>query len=300
VIDSLSYIGFTSPTAKEWTTFGPEVLGLELAPPGPDGAVRLRLDDAAYRIAVHPGAANDLAYLGWAVAGPDALADATTSLEALGITVHPGDATLAAERGVDAVAWFLDPFGFRHELSHGQRTASEPFTPGRAMDGFVTGDGGLGHAVLFVPDLADAERFYIDVLGFRLSDRVEDGVSIRFLHCNSRHHTLAFVAVPGMVGMHHLMLEVESLDDVGAAYDIVNDRGIPVAMTLGRHTNDHMTSFYVRTPAGFEIEYGHGGVLVDTTQPWEDVTYDSGSRWGHKPPTEPLFPGIIRPVESRA
>ena len=224
--------------------------------------------------------------------------DAAASLEAVGIDVHSGDRELAAARAVEGIAWFHDPFGFRHELSHGQRQATEPFEPGRPMDGFVTGDGGLGHAVLFVPDLAAAERFYIDVLGFRLSDAVEDGVSIRFLHCNSRHHSLAFVAVPGMVGMHHLMLEVGSLDDVGAAYDIVNERHIPLAMTLGRHTNDRMTSFYVRTPSGFEIEYGYGGALVDVSQPWEAVTYDSGSSWGHKPPAERLFPGIIRPAET--
>ena len=162
------------------------------------------------------------------------------------------------------------------------------------MSGFVTGDGGLGHAVLLVPDLGEAERFYIDVLGFELSDRVEDGTSLRFLHCNSRHHTLAFAAVPGMVGMHHLMLEVGSIDDVGTGYDLVNERELPVAMTLGRHTNDLMTSFYVRTPSGFEVEYGYGGALVDVTKPWDVVTYDSGSLWGHKRPSQPLFPGILR------
>ena len=164
------------------------------------------------------------------------------------------------------------------------------------MVGFVTGDGGLGHAVLFVPDLAEAERFYIDVLGFRLSDAVEDGISIRFLHCNSRHHSLAFVAVPGMVGMHHLMLEVGSLDDVGAAYDIVNERHLPLAMTLGRHTNDRMTSFYVRTPSGFEIEYGYGGPLVDVSQPWVAVTYDSGSAGA----TSPLPSGCSPASSDRA
>lgn len=297
MIRSLSYIGFTSPNAEEWTTFGPEVLGLEVVAPGPDGAVRLRVDDATYRIAVHPGATDDLAYLGWAVAGPEALTDAVTLLEDEAIEVHRGDAALARTRAVDEVVWFRDPFGLRHELSHGQHGAAAPFHPGRPMSGFVTGDGGLGHAVLFVPDLAEAEHFYIDVLGFRLSDRVGE---LRFLHCNSRHHTLALATVPGMVGMHHLMLEVASLDDVGVAYDIVNERNLPLAMTLGRHTNDLMTSFYVRTPSGFEVEYGYGGALVDTAQPWEAGTYDAASLWGHKPPAEPLFPGIIRPVGATA
>ena len=36
-----------------------------------------------------------------------------------------------------------------------------------------------------------------------------------------------------------------------------------IASTLDRHTNDHMTSFYVNTPSGFFIEYGWGGRVID-------------------------------------
>ena len=67
MIKNLAYIGFRSPNAEEWRSFGPEVLGAELAPDGPDGAVRLRVDDAAHRIVIHPGERNELAYLGWEV-----------------------------------------------------------------------------------------------------------------------------------------------------------------------------------------------------------------------------------------
>ena len=66
-------------------------------------------------------------------------------------------------------------------------------------------------------------------------------------------------------------------------------------MSLGRHTNDMMTSFYVRTPSGFEIEYGTGGVLVDEEN-WEVENYDAMSFWGHRPPEERLVPGIVRRV----
>jgi extradiol dioxygenase len=299
MIESLAYIGFTSPNHDEWRDFGSCVLGMELADDGDDGAVRLRLDDRDHRIAIHPGERNDLAYLGWSVAGPDGLAAATTTLAAAGFDVQRGDDELANRRHVAEVSWFTDPIGVRHELAWGQEHRPGSFRPGRPLSGFVTGDGGLGHVVMLVPDLAAAESFYTSVLRFGLSDQVRMGPMIlRFLHCNERHHTVALAGVPGMKGVHHLMVEVASLDDVGTAYDICRAQGIPLAMDLGRHTNDRMTSFYVRTPGGFEIEYGCGGVLVDDG--WSVDSYDAISIWGHKPPAEPLFPGLIYPVDANS
>jgi 2,3-dihydroxybiphenyl 1,2-dioxygenase len=299
VIRSLSYIGVTSPNAEKWLEFGPEILGLEVAGRGPDGAVRLRVDDAAWRISVHPGPSDDLAYLGWCVGGPAEFENAIVALEKHGLTVHRGDAALAGLRAVADVAWFSDPFGFRHEISWGLLEKPATFRPGRPMSGFVTGDGGLGHVVLIVPDLQSAERFLTEVLGFRLSDRIEAGLSLRFFHCNGRHHTLAIAALPGMVGMHHLMLEVASLDDVGVALDACNARKLPLAMTLGTHTNDRMTSFYVRSPSGFEIEYGFGGRIVNDAD-WVVGSYDAQSVWGHKRPENAPPPGVLRPFDPAA
>ena len=299
MIDSLAYLGFNSPNAQDWTDFGPNVLGLQLTDPGPDGALRLRMDDAAWRLAIAPGDTDDLAYIGWAVADPDALSAAIEALTAAGVDVHTDDA-LAADRSVDGLAWFTDPFGFRHELVWGQHRAGTAFEPGRPISGFVTGDQGLGHVVLIVPDLDAATAFFVDTLGFRHSDDIDMGFTVRFMHCNPRHHTLAMTSIPGMVGVHHVMIEVADVDDVGRAYDIVQQRGIPLPMSYGRHTNDEMTSFYVRTPSGFEIEYGSGGRVIATTQPWPVGHYDAMSFWGHHPPDEVIFPGILRPAEVSA
>lgn len=162
------------------------------------------------------------------------------------------------------------------------------------MSGFVTGGQGLGHALLMVPDLAAGERFFAEVFGFRPSDSI--GAGLRFFHSAgnaARHHTVALIGIPGMVGMHHLMLEVRTLDDVGTALDLVNERQISLAMGLRRHTNDLMTAFYMRTPSGFEIEYGTGGVVVDDDT-WQVGAYDAPSLRGHKPPAEPLTPQALR------
>jgi 3,4-dihydroxy-9,10-secoandrosta-1,3,5(10)-triene-9,17-dione 4,5-dioxygenase len=78
------------------------------------------------------------------------------------------------------------------------------------------------------------------------------------------------------------MVELEDVDDVGRGYDLVQAEGIPVARTLGRHTNDRMISFYARTPSGFEVEYGFGGHLVDEAS-WEPCELTAVSSWGHVP-----------------
>lgn len=297
MITSFAYVGFTSPAAEEWRTFGPEVLGAQLVDRS-DGAVALRIDGHAARLMIHPGEHDDVAYIGWDCGDAAGLAQTADRVRHAGFHVAE-DADAATQRQVADLLAFIDPWGFRHELTHGLAAAG-PFTPGRPMDGgFVTGEGGLGHLVVLVPDLDEGMDFYIGTLGFLESDHIEMGLSLRFLHCNPRHHSLALSAVPGMVGVHHLMIEVEQIDDVGRALDIINERGVPLAMSLGRHTNDHMTSFYVRTPSGFEIEYGTGGRLIDDAT-WELATYDAMSFWGHKPPADPLFPGIFRPAVSAA
>jgi extradiol dioxygenase len=281
VINALSYIGFRSPNATAWTTFGPQVLGAQLADPGPDGAVRLRVDGCEARIVVHPGQREQLAYVGWDVGDRHGLEVVSEQVRRVGITVAD-DPAAAVDRRVSEIAAFVDPFGFRHELSYGLATAGA-FEPGRLISGFVTGEGGLGHVVLIVPDHEQARAFFCDVLGFKVSDTIDQGIPITFLHCNPRHHTLAIAGGHGLVGVHHLMLEVGSLDDVGSALDIVAARDLPMAMGLGRHTNDLMTSFYVRTPSGFEIEYGTGGRLIDDAT-WTVDAYDAQSLWGHRPP----------------
>ena len=295
MIKALSYIGFRSPHAAAWATFGPEVLGAQLADAPAGGAVRLRIDDTAARITIEPGERDELAHLGWDVGDAAGMRAARARLVASGVAVAD-DEPAAAARRVEALATFTDPFGFRHELSYGLADGG-PFVPGRPISGFVTGEGGLGHVVLVVPDVETGRRFYCDVLGFKISDTIDAGVPITFMHCNPRHHTLAIAGGRPLVGLHHLMLEVGSLDDVGAALDIAVERNLPLSMGLGRHTNDLMTSFYVRTPSGFEIEYGTGGRLIDDDT-WIIGSYDAQSLWGHRAPPEGApRPGLISRFE---
>ena len=78
------------------------------------------------------------------------------------------------------------------------------------------------------------------------------------------------------------MVEYNSLDDVGQGYDLMNLKDDKIAYTMGRHTNDYMTSFYSITPSGFFVENGWGGRIIDPKS-WEAVeTFDGPSFWGHE------------------
>ena len=76
--------------------------------------------------------------------------------------------------------------------------------------------------MLTVENIDPMMAFYVDVLGFGLSDYIEKPFRAYFFHVNARHHSLALIET-GRNGMHHLMVELFSLDDVGQCYDIAHD-----------------------------------------------------------------------------
>ena len=140
---------------------------------------------------------------------------------------------------------------------------------------------GVHHFRLTVSDVDRACAFYTDVLGFKPSDYILKPFKAYFFHVNPRHHSFA-VLETGQNGIHHLMVELYMLDDVGQAYDLASREDGRIAATLGRHTNDFMTSFYSRTPSGFLVEYGWGGRSIDPDS-WKAVEMTHGpSLWGHE------------------
>ncbi len=285
-IKTLGYMGFAVKDVSAWRSFLAHKLGLMDAGTSDNGNL-FRVDSRAWRIAVQEGELDDLAYAGYEVADAAGLAQMTEKLKQAGIAVTTGDASLAKRRGVMGLISFADPFGLSLEIYYGASEVFEkPFLPGAAVSAFQTDEQGLGHFVRCVPDADKALAFYTQVLGFQLSDVIDmklgPDVTIPayFLHCNERHHTLAIAAFPLPKRIHHFMLQVASLDDIGFAFDRVDADGL-ITATLGRHTNDHMVSFYAATPSGFEVEYGWGARSVDRS--WAVVRYDSTSMWGHKP-----------------
>ncbi len=290
-IRSLAYMRIETTDMDAWREYGLKILGMVEGKGADPNALYLRMDDFPARLVIFPGEHDRLAVSGWETANAAELQEIRDRLDAAGVPHKEGTVEEIRDRRVDELISFEDPSGNVLEAFHGaaleHRRVVSPYG-----HKFVTGEQGLGHVVLSTKDDAEALRFYRDVLGFRLRDsmrlppqmvgRPADGPPawLRFFGCNPRHHSLAFLPMPTPSGIVHLMIEVEHSDDVGLCLDRALRRKVKMSATLGRHVNDLMLSFYMKTPGGFDIEFGCEGRQVED-EDWIARESTAVSLWGH-------------------
>jgi 3,4-dihydroxy-9,10-secoandrosta-1,3,5(10)-triene-9,17-dione 4,5-dioxygenase len=291
-IRSLGYLRIEATDVEAWRAFGVKVLGM-VQGRGPDPeALYLRMDDLPARLVIVPGSRDRLLASGFELSDAPSLVALTRRLEEAGVAVKQATPEELAQRRVAGLIRCDDPFGNTLELFCGAALDSRPAVS-QYGNRFVTGDMGLGHVVLYADNDAAGLRFYTELLGFQLRDSMrlipetiglppsDRPLWMRFLGCGPRHHSVAFAPIPAPSGIVHIMLEVDTLDDVGRAMDRCQKHGAPLIATLGRHANDLMVSFYLRTPSGFEIEYGTDGLRVDGST-WVSRQTTAHSVWGHR------------------
>ena len=286
-IRGLSYFVAQSPDPVAWQRYAEDVLGM-MVTPAPTGGLYVKMDERPFRMLIVPGDEARYVASGWELGNEAAFNAAIATLNQADVSWRQGSAEQCEQRGVQALVHVTDPSGNRHELSWGHRSDCQPFVSPQGVPRFITGDMGLGHTVLPAPNFDATLAFAKDVLGFELSDifnfRPDPSappIRIHFLHCkNSRHHSLALAEYPVPSGCVHVMVEVGSMTQVGRAHDRRIAHDVPLSATLGQHLNDHMTSFYMKTPSGFDLEYGYGGLLVDW-QAHSAFEFTRVSLWGH-------------------
>jgi len=277
-VQALGYIGVDARDFNPWRRFATDVFAMQVVERGPD-ALACRVDDRCQRVLVQRSDRDGPAFFGFETAGAEEMKETAGKLEAAGFKVTRANEKELTLRGVDEMAWCRDPAGNRIELFHGQATGEGPFAAPRPHGGFRTGTMGMGHMVLHAEDIDAMSAFYRELLGLRLSDYMFKPYRLMFLRANPRHHSVGLLQSK-QNGVHHVMLEVLALDDVGRAYDFALE-GWRIGQTLGRHSNDWMLSFYAFCPAGFMMECGWGGRTVDeATWTPREVTH-GGSMWGH-------------------
>ena len=292
------YLRIASADVDAWMEFGTSVLGLmDAGREDAAGARFLRMDDHPFRFMVEPGEADKLIAAGLEFPNKEAWQATLDKLSAAGHSVEAGSAEEAKRRCVVEFATTTDPSGNTIELYWGRELDYTPLVSPAGIDSFVTtwqqtGDLGFGHFVLPAPEFEATADFYTEIIGMGLTDTLYppgmDGVCIKFYHANNpRQHSLALFNGPHPLGVVHIMVEVPSMDYVGATMDRAKAAEAHFLATLGRHVNDNMCSVYLLAPGGIAVEYGYDGLLIDPETHVPTVSVE-GDLWGH----EYNFPGV--------
>ena len=288
-LQNLAYVVFAASDSSAWRDYAADIIGLGTTDVG-DECLGLRMDGHPWRILIEPGEDDDLTHAGWDLGSDQALSDYVATLQSKGADVREEDADFAANRSVSRLFSLADPNGFTHEFFAGRtgvRDDDGALSPILRGPGFKTDELGIGHILPVSKNYEEGVRWYTDVLGLRYSDRIRQEIApgvyadATFFHtATGRHHSLATGTFPSPKRLNHLMLEYRDMNDVGFAYERAKKAGIPIVLELGHHPNDQVFSFYMRTPSGFGIELGHGGIVIDDAT-WEPQLYDVMSDWGH-------------------
>jgi catechol 2,3-dioxygenase-like lactoylglutathione lyase family enzyme len=149
----------------------------------------------------------------------------------------------------------------------------------------------LGHAVLTTTNLAATSHFFVDLLGFRVSDYIgQVGV---FLRCSTDHHNLLLLQASS-VYLHHTAWKVADVDEVGrGATAMLAGHPERHIWGLGRHHAGANYFWYLRDPAGNYSEYYADLDVIPEDAPWTPESHEGHLglySWGPPPPASFLQP----------
>jgi catechol 2,3-dioxygenase-like lactoylglutathione lyase family enzyme len=141
---------------------------------------------------------------------------------------------------------FFSKDGLPYEISAGvARGTARVLAPREAIPERIS------HIVMHSPRHHEELAFFIDVLGFKLSDWLGDFMC--FLRCNEAHHRIAFL--PGPPCLNHVAYDMANVDEMMRGVARLKRQKIDIRWGPGRHTAGNNTFSYFTTPGGFAVEY---------------------------------------------
>jgi 2,3-dihydroxy-p-cumate/2,3-dihydroxybenzoate 3,4-dioxygenase len=215
--------------------------------------------------------------VGFEVADEAALDAAAAALESAGRAVQEGSASECDERRVRALIRFNDPTGNCIELVAGPAHSGVRFFPTRD-----TGTTGFSHVGLRTTDPVRDERFWTQVLGARVSDRIGQAPLLRI---DEVHHKIALFPST-FAGVQHINHQVESVDDIMRSWYFLKEQNVKIVFGPGRHPTSGAMFLYFEGPDGLVYEYSSGVRMIDDPdyQPRQfPFGPDSFCMWGSRP-----------------
>jgi catechol-2,3-dioxygenase len=277
-VTGLLYVGLQVPALAAGVDFY-QRLGLEPVDRAGNLALRCRGREQD-QVVLSEGGDKRLRYIAFSVT-PGSLPDFGRQLQERGIALGDGPAE-APPGGL----WLRDPEGTWINLRDEEPAPARPFDTEaynigneyRRVDKaqwlevreMTARPRRLGHTLFFSADVFGMERFYVEQLGLRVSDRVVGRSS--FLNCGTGdHHVFGFVPSTHR-GLHHLSFEVSGIDEMAMGAQQMAAAGHDMAWGLGRHTIGSNLFHYVRDPWGSWSEYFTD--IDQITEGWQPHDYE--------------------------
>ena len=279
-VKRLRHVSFASPNIEAQLDYYQSIIGLAVIGRN-DRRIILGTDSDELTLVLEHGAASRLTAIAYEVAPGLDLSDLQKSLASLDIKSEIRSDTAP---GIPKTLVFNDPDGLQIEL-FSRWDFCKPVEPVRGL-----AVAKLGHVALYTPDPERAAKFFGDVLGFRVSDRIEE--NFVFLRCGPEHHAMNF-ARGTEARIHHLAFELRDASHMHQACDLLGRNKFQILWGPVRHGPGHNVAVYHHNPDRYLIElYYSMDLMLD-----EELGYFEPRPWHRDRPQRPkTWVGLPRDV----
>jgi catechol 2,3-dioxygenase-like lactoylglutathione lyase family enzyme len=279
-VKRLRHVSFASPNIEAQLDYYQSIIGLAVIGRD-DRRIILGTDSDELTLVLEHGAASRLTAIAYEVAPGLDLSDLQKSLASLDIKSEVRSDTAP---GIPKTLVFDDPDGLQIEL-FSRWDFCKPVEPVRGL-----AVAKLGHVALYTPNPERAAKFFESVLGFRVSDRIEE--NFVFLRCGPEHHAMNF-ARGTEARIHHLAFELRDASHMHQACDLLGRNKFQILWGPVRHGPGHNVAVYHHNPDRYLIElYYSMDLMLD-----EELGYFEPRPWHRDRPQRPkTWVGLPRDV----
>ena len=255
-IKRIGHVGMTVPDVEATVDFYERILGLEVSQRN-GNAVYLRCNQEHHCLSLFPGKTKALHHLGLVLSDEHSLDDVEKTIHDHGVDV--GRST-TPEPGYGDYVYFRDPEENEIRLYAEMQSVTDTLSPREIRVRK------FGHLTYMVKDFQRFMNFYIDILGFRLSDRIDNDIA--WIRCDQDHHGVAFLASETS-GVHHYAYELSDWNAMKRFCDNLWQNERVISWGLGRHGPGHNLFIYIGDNSDNIVE-----LFAELDQIWDEETYE--------------------------
>lgn len=291
----LGYVALNVADLAASREFYEAKVGLKVDEEPKCGRLFLRCSDLHHDIVLYEGSQPGVKRIAWQMESLKALAAIKSHFVEIGLPVIDVCETELADLAITHAFRSKEPTtGATYEFYVDMGAAPAPYEPTH------TKIARLGHVVLTSADRPATEKFMMEHMNFRVSDRIQNVVT--FMRCfpNPYHHSLGVGAGP-QSGLNHVNFMVTELADVGKGNNRMKQANVPIVYGIGKHPPSESIFLYFLDPDGMTIEYSFGMEEFPEVEPRDPREMPPGLEsidyWGGIPDPRFAKVGALEPLE---